>query len=170
MAAWLIRNGVDQDRVITEAKAMSTSQNAKNVYRLLRNHYPQVQNVAVITSDYHMKRSCLVMSAMSSYAQGYQNGEPLKLVANAAYITGESSEDVFTQAQALADVVNIRLDSGTAKSSAGQSAAASGIAAQNQPDSSIRIQGQEGGQSGGITVNGSGSRNTGSGSGIKIFP
>lgn len=184
MAAWLIRKGVDPDRIITEEKALSTSQNAKNVYRLLTEQYPQVKNVAVVTSDYHMKRSCLVMSAMSAYAQGYQNGEPLKLVANAAYVTGEEPESVYTQAQALAEVVGIPLDSGSktsgAKNQSTSTETVSAAVSQNsEPASSIQITGREH-STGGIALvkpsasGGSGIQihtETGSGgTGIQILP
>lgn len=183
MAAWLIRKGVDPDRIITEEKALSTSQNAKNVYRLLTEQYPQVRNVAVVTSDYHMKRSCLVMSAMSAYAQGYQNGEPLKLVANAAYVTGEEPESVYTQAQALAEVAGISLDS--SKTSGGENQGskaqpASAAAPQiSEPASSIQITGREHSTSGIALVKPSASGGSGiqiptetgsGGTGIQILP
>ena len=56
MAAWLIEQGLDPDRIIVENKSSSTVENAEFTYRILREEYPEIDSLALITSDYHIPR------------------------------------------------------------------------------------------------------------------
>ena len=83
MAKWLIRKGIDSSRVIVEDNALSTIQNAIYGSKLLYQYYPQVRSLAIITSDYHILRSCLyfhTQAALDAYNAGIQ---PMRVVANA---------------------------------------------------------------------------------------
>ena len=84
MAKWLKRNGIDDARIIVEDDALSTIQNSIYGCKLLYRDYPQVRSLAVITSDYHIYRSCLyfhTQAALDAYSSGVQ---PMQVVANAS--------------------------------------------------------------------------------------
>lgn len=83
MAKWLIQKGIDSSRVIVEDNALSTIQNAIYGCKLLYQNYPQVRSLAIITSDYHILRSCLyfhTQAALDAYKAGVQ---PMRVVGNA---------------------------------------------------------------------------------------
>lgn len=83
MAKWLRERGVSSDRIIVENLALSTIENAKFGCKLLYQNYPQVKNLAVITSDYHIYRSCFYMNTHAAL-QAYDAGlESMKVVAAA---------------------------------------------------------------------------------------
>lgn len=54
MARWLIRQGLNPDRIIVENQSYTTAQNARNSCELLEEKYPQVKTLALISSDYHL--------------------------------------------------------------------------------------------------------------------
>ena len=54
MAEWLIDNGVDPQRVIVEDRSLTTAQNAIFTYQILTEQYPQVKQLAIVSSDYHI--------------------------------------------------------------------------------------------------------------------
>lgn len=102
MAKWLKKKGIDPERIIVETQALSTIQNATYGCSLLYREYPQVKNLAVITSDYHIYRSCLyfhVQAALDAYAAGI---EPMKVVSNASCpINPGASRDLDRQTEGI---------------------------------------------------------------------
>jgi len=83
MAEWLIAHGVTEERLIVEDRALTTAQNALYGAKLLR-QYPQVNSLAIVTSDYHVAVGSLVFEA-EALAEEYESGEkPFSVVANAA--------------------------------------------------------------------------------------
>ena len=60
MAQWLKENGLDQSRIIIENKSMTTVENAIFSCGLLTDKYPQVKNLVITTSDYHISTGCLL--------------------------------------------------------------------------------------------------------------
>ena len=83
MRKWLVQNGIDSSRIIVEDDALSTIQNAIYGSRLLYRDYPQVRCLAVITSDYHIWRSCLYFHTQAALDAYKDNTEPMKVIANA---------------------------------------------------------------------------------------
>ncbi len=82
MAAWLKICGIEESRIIMEDASYSTVENAKNTCEILGNSYKQIRHLAVITSDYHIRRSCLMFKAAALYA--VEDGEtPLNVVSSA---------------------------------------------------------------------------------------
>lgn len=73
MAAWLRGQGVAEDRLILEDQALSTTQNAINTYNLLTAEYPGVKTLAVVTSDYHVTCSAVLLQVYADY-QSQVNG------------------------------------------------------------------------------------------------
>lgn len=87
MADWLIAQGIAPERIIREDASLTTDQNATNTCAILAAMYPQVKQVAVISSDYHLPLGCLMFTE-AALLYGYENGEaPYEVVSNAAWAT-----------------------------------------------------------------------------------
>lgn len=109
MAQWLTDRGISHERIITETKASSTIENAKFGCDLLYRDYPQIQSLALITSDYHIRRSCLYFNTQAALTVP-ANGEPLKVVAGASCpIKGESPTDIDTQTEGMAILTDLKV-------------------------------------------------------------
>lgn len=111
MAAWLIENGVDENRVIVENQSKSTVENAQFTYAILRKSYPQIDSLCMVTSDYHVQRGCLLYYAQCLLS-AYQAGDKkLEITSNAGYVTGSQGyESISLQANGLAQVAEITVD------------------------------------------------------------
>ena len=84
MADWFRKNGLPAERLIEEDQALTTGQNAQNICAILTADYPQVKELLLVTSDYHMRMSWLLFSA-EAYLYEYENGAiPYRLAANTA--------------------------------------------------------------------------------------
>ena len=110
MAAWLQENGLSKSRIIQETQSLSTTANAVNCYKLLTRSYPQVDSVAVVTSDYHIAQSCAMLAAVSNYQSGYKGGKSLELVGNAVCDTGLTEDSLLTQAWGISLIMGIPFD------------------------------------------------------------
>lgn len=60
MGAWLIENGLEEDRLILEDQSLTTIENAQYTLDILGRECPQVRSVAIISSDYHVARGALL--------------------------------------------------------------------------------------------------------------
>lgn len=110
MAAWLMERGVSSDRLIVEDRSFSTLQNVTRVYQILIRDYPQVTDVAVVTSDYHIRQSCtffMTMFCQGTYESGYRQ---LRLISQAANTTGKTVKDLRTQAWGISSITGIPYD------------------------------------------------------------
>jgi len=106
MSRWLLNQGISNERIIVEDQSFSTVANAINTCRILANEYPFVTHLAIVTSDYHLPRSCLLFHAQAILTAS--KGAPLlRVAANAAYVTGCSSESIGAQAESLSQLVGI---------------------------------------------------------------
>ena len=104
MAAWFREKGISEERLIVEDGALTTGDNARNVCALLTVRHPQIRELLLVTSDYHMQMGWLLFSAEASlYA--YENGRlPYTLAGSAACIPPKGSaeyEQPKVQAQYL---------------------------------------------------------------------
>ena len=88
MTEWLVGKGVDPDRIITENRSMSTVENAKYICRELKN-YPQVREIAIVSSDYHILRATVLVQARAILELRSADVEPLRVVSNAACRTNK---------------------------------------------------------------------------------
>lgn len=98
MAIWLMNNGIPEDRILLEKDAFSTTENARNVCAMLARDYPQVKQLAVVTSDYHSALAAVLLqtAAICSAAEG---GQEMSVVAGASCYTGTSAgSSLSTQA------------------------------------------------------------------------
>lgn len=85
MAAWLKTQGIDSSRIITEDKSLSTVQNATYSYKILRDQYPQVKHLAIVTSDYHVSWGHVSFATEISRAVCVNLDPYMDIISNAAY-------------------------------------------------------------------------------------
>lgn len=93
MAQWLRICGIEESRIILEDGSFSTTENAQNTMQLIYEQYPGIRNLAIVTSDYHMRRSYMMFQAAALYASGYDGQEPITVVGNAVCDVAESTEE-----------------------------------------------------------------------------
>lgn len=111
MAAWLIKQGVEEKRVIAETNSFSTIHNALYSYGMVLKDYPEIQSFAVVTSDYHIYRSVLYFAAVPEYYHGTQGSRVIPVVGSACcYAQGDVRESHNLLADGLAYMAGIRLD------------------------------------------------------------
>ena len=85
MAEWLIDNGVDPQRVIVEDRSLTTAQNAIFTYQILTEQYPQVKQLAIVSSDYHIATGALLFGAEAVLQAEEAGKETMAVVSDAAY-------------------------------------------------------------------------------------
>lgn len=110
MAKWLSANGISNDRLIIEKKALSTTENAINVHKILMEQYTQVTSLAVVTSDYHIRQSCTMFTTVNHNAMGTSGARQLELVGNAVNFTGRSLNTHYTEAWGISLITGIPFD------------------------------------------------------------
>lgn len=108
MKQWLVSHGIDENRIITENRSTSTTENVQYTYDILLSDYPQICHAAIITSDYHVRRSCLMWDVMALYTSGYSDGRVIDVVGNAGYLSGTSGDEgLRRQAWGIAIIAGI---------------------------------------------------------------
>lgn len=111
MGKWLLKAGLEKDRLILEMESLSTTENALNSYDLLTESYPQVESIAIVTSDYHIRRGCVMFSTVSSYKSGLEGGKTLSIVGNAVCKTkGADRNTMDYQARGIASIAGVDFD------------------------------------------------------------
>lgn len=100
MAAWLQGQGVTENRLITENQALSTTQNAINTYDLLAERYPQVKTLAVVSSDYHVTCSAVLLQIYSDYQSQVNGTSALNVAAGISCVTDTPVGDRMLSSQA----------------------------------------------------------------------
>lgn len=110
MAAWLQENGIEEQRIIVEDQSLSTNENAVNTYRILRDDYPTVTSLAVVSSDYHVPRGCAMFKTMCHYVT-FNGGRAIEVVGNAANtMENVKDEDMFAQAWGVSVITHTPFD------------------------------------------------------------
>ncbi len=104
MAKWLIENGVDPQRIIVEDRSLTTAQNAIYTYRILTEHYPQVKQLAIISSDYHIATGTLLFGAVATLQAEEAGKETMTVVSNAAWHAPSGTLSTMFQAGALIEL------------------------------------------------------------------
>ena len=99
MAEWLVAHGVDASRVIAEDKSLTTAQNAVYTFAILKEKYPQVRQIAIISSDYHIATGTLLFGA-----EAILTGSPAQVVSNAAWHAPGGTLSAMFQAGALIEL------------------------------------------------------------------
>ena len=104
MAKWLIAHGVDEKRMIVEDKSLTTAQNAIYTYDILTEQYPQVKQLAIVSSDYHIATGALLFGAEATLRADTIGEEKLAVVSNAAYKAPSGALSPMFQAGALIEL------------------------------------------------------------------
>ncbi len=104
MADWLIENGVEPERVIVEDRSVTTAQNAIYTYDILTERYPQVTQLAVVSSDYHIATGTLLFEAEAILRAEKAGKETMHVVSNAAWKAPSGSLSAMFQAGALIEL------------------------------------------------------------------
>ena len=103
MAEWLIANGIPEDRILVEDQSKTTAQNAIFTLDLLEENWPQVRQLAIASSDYHIATGTLLFEA-ESILRTANPEEQIKVVSNAAYPAPSGTLSVMFQAGALVEL------------------------------------------------------------------
>ena len=104
MAEWLIENGIDPARVIVEDKSLTTAQNAIYSCDILTERYPQVKELAIVSSDYHIATGTLLFEAEVILRAEKAEAQTLHVVSNAAWRAPSGSLSTMFQAGALIEL------------------------------------------------------------------
>ena len=104
MADWLIGQGIDESRILVEGRSLSTVQNALFTYALLSEEAPQVTQLAIISSDYHIAAGALLFEAEAILQAEDAGEQTMTVVANAAYPAPSGSLGSTFQARALIEL------------------------------------------------------------------
>ena len=87
MADWFIAQGIAPERIIREDASLTTDQNAINTCAILIRDYPQIKQLAVISSDYHLPLGCTMFTEAAQLVGFYLGEVPYTVVSNAAWVT-----------------------------------------------------------------------------------
>lgn len=103
MAQWLKENGIGADRILLEPESLSTTDNARKSSALLRDRYPQVKYLALITSDYHLRWAASLFAVTAVY-EGWRNGVQSPEVVGSAFCETDNADydSYYSQAWGIA--------------------------------------------------------------------
>lgn len=99
MAEWLESQGVDSSRLIVEDHSLTTAQNAIYTFDILEEKYPQVKQIAIVSSDYHIATGTLLFGA-----EAILRDSDLEVVSNAAWHAPSGTLSAMFQAGALIEL------------------------------------------------------------------
>ena len=104
MAQYLIGHGVAPERILVEDRSQTTAQNAAFTCQLLAEQYPQVRQLAILSSDYHIATGVLLFSAQATLTAEEVGKERYTVVSNAAWPAPSGSLSPMFQAGALIEL------------------------------------------------------------------
>ena len=107
MGQWLLSNGLAESRLIIEDEAGSTVGNAKNTYTILNQDYPQVKNILLVTSDYHVARGSILYYTKFVLEAMATGGQEIGIVSNVGYDTNKNYEAVSAQASSMRSLAGV---------------------------------------------------------------
>ena len=99
MAEWLVAHGVNPFRLIVEDRSLTTAQNAIYSFDILEKLYPQVKQIAIISSDYHIATGILLFGA-----EAILRDSDIEIAGNAAWHAPSGTLSTMFQAGALIEL------------------------------------------------------------------
>jgi len=96
MGEWLIRQGLDAERLVVEDHSLSTVENALFSCVLLQETRPEVDTVILVSSDYHVPWGALLFEAAFLKSAYLEEGQKIHVASNCAcdidnpYFSGDS--------------------------------------------------------------------------------
>lgn len=107
MAGWLEDQGIDPERIIVENRSYSTEKNAEYSVAMLAESYPQIRSLALVSSDYHLRR-CHWFFETAILLAGQE--AHLTVVSNAAYEAGYIGESGYqVEAEGMGNMLGLRV-------------------------------------------------------------
>jgi len=103
MAEWLIEQGLSAERIIVENKSLTTVQNAQYTCAILAEKYPQVNYLAIASSDYHIATGTLFFEA-ECILRASDSSSRICVISNAAYEAPSGSLSTMFQAGGLVEL------------------------------------------------------------------
>ncbi len=99
MAKWLEAQGMDPARLVVEDRSLTTAQNAIYTFDILAERYPQVKQIAIISSDYHIATGTLLYGA-----EAIIRDSGIRIAGNAAWHAPGGTLSAMFQAGALIEL------------------------------------------------------------------
>ena len=99
MAEWLQAQGVNPSRLIVEDHSLTTAQNAIYTFNILAEQHPQVKQIAIISSDYHIATGTLLFGA-----EAILRDSEIEVVSNASWHAPSGTLSAMFQAGALIEL------------------------------------------------------------------
>lgn len=112
MARWLRKQGIDSNRIIVEDNSTHTVQNANYTFDIFKAKYPQIRQMILVTSDYHLPRSSTLFFAKSILTAAEEDTEPIALAACLGFDADHEgvAEDPLDQTAHLARVAGFEYE------------------------------------------------------------
>ena len=88
MAAWFFEHGVDAGRILQEDLSLTTADNAVFTGALLRGNAPQVSQLLIVSSDYHLPLGCLLFEEQAILYAHEEGTKPFTVAGWAAWDSG----------------------------------------------------------------------------------
>ena len=88
MAAWFFEHGVDAGRILQEDLSLTTADNAVFTGALLRGSAPQVRQLLIVSSDYHLPLGCLLFEEQAILYAHEEGTKPFTVAGWAAWDSG----------------------------------------------------------------------------------
>ena len=112
MAKWLKQQGIDPNRIIVENRSTHTIQNARYGLQILSTDYPQVTQVVLVTSDYHITRSSTLFHAAMELTAREKGTAAITIAACLGYEAGHEgiAEDILDQTAHVARLCGFEFD------------------------------------------------------------
>ena len=85
MEAYLLANGIAPERIIREADSRTTEENAQRCLAILTRDYPQVRQLALVTSDYHVALGTLLFTEVAQLYGCEHGAVPFRVTANLGF-------------------------------------------------------------------------------------
>ena len=95
---------ISSSRIIVENKSITTAQNAIYTFDILEKEYPQVKDIAIISSDYHIATGTLLFEAEAILRANNLDERNIKVVSNAAWKAPSGTLSTMFQAGALIEL------------------------------------------------------------------
>ncbi len=99
MAEWLQAQGVNPRRIIVEDRSLTTAQNAIYSFDILEEQFPQVRQIAIVSSDYHIETGTLLFGA-----EAILRDSGITVVSNASWHAPSGTLSAMFQAGALIEL------------------------------------------------------------------
>lgn len=104
MKKWLVAQGIDESRIVAEQASLTTGENAIYSLEILNRDFPQVCDLAIITSDYHVETGELLFESESILRYQVDGISKYKVVSNAAYMASSDTISKKFQATSLKEL------------------------------------------------------------------